>query len=158
MRDSKKQMSKGAEEKRFMVAEKEVFCPNCGRMNPPPTNFCLRCGSPCGAYATWTPLERVYAVGWLFRKAVSEPIKPITVLGMWLVTAPTLLWAPVYMKSFLFRHSPVANVLVTLIVIITILLPIRVTMNFIRRKGTGEIDLDVDSPSEDPRRFGDDNA
>lgn len=61
----------------------EMFCPGCGKLNPDGTDFCPACGAPLTSHATTDPLGTVFAEGYAARRALSQPPKPIIVVGVW---------------------------------------------------------------------------
>ena len=68
-------------------------CPHCMADIDPLTNFCPKCGAPISSHATMLPFEGIFAQGWAYRNAVSQPGRPIVVLGMWLIFGPVALIA-----------------------------------------------------------------
>ncbi len=77
-----------------------ALCPSCFHPNPPEIDFCWNCGRPMGIIATYGPLERIYAQGWLYRKAVSEPTRFI-LIGIWLIFGSTVLSLPFFIIQLL---------------------------------------------------------
>ena len=67
-------------------------CPNCLEENLPTTHFCPNCGMPLTHYAFTAPLERIWALGWILRHAVSRPIPPIVLWGVWFIFGPGILF------------------------------------------------------------------
>ncbi|MCK4248618.1 MAG: hypothetical protein KAV18_04710 [Candidatus Omnitrophica bacterium] len=68
-----------------------AICPECMYENLPSVDFCKKCGRPMGLITTIDPLRRIHAQGWLYRKIVSGPVKPIAFWGMWMIFGPGLL-------------------------------------------------------------------
>ena len=64
------------------AAASAFFCMPRLEANPPSEHFCRKCGAPLCSYATTAPLEQVYALGWMYRKALSQPARPIVLLGV----------------------------------------------------------------------------
>jgi len=69
-----------------------ALCLACLESNTPNAHFCRKCGAPLSSYATTAPLEHIYALGWMYRTALSKPARPIVLLGVWLILGPTFLW------------------------------------------------------------------
>src|SRR5258708_19281622 len=68
-----------------------TLCGSCGRPNPDDVHFCADCGAPLTRHGTTDPVASIYAEGFVIRKALSEPQKPIVVIGMWLWLGPVFL-------------------------------------------------------------------
>lgn len=71
--------------------EAQMLCPHCLAPNEPLADFCYVCGAPITSLATMDPYKRIFVEGWAYRRAVSNPTKPIIVWGMLLIFGPTLL-------------------------------------------------------------------
>jgi hypothetical protein len=69
------------------------LCTACLEANPQGEHFCQKCGAPLSSYATTAPLEQIYSLGWMYRRALSQPVRPIVLLGIWLIIGPTFLWS-----------------------------------------------------------------
>ena len=65
-----------------------VICPYCCIPNARQQDFCRSCATPLTAYATIAPLAQVYCQGDAYRKSVSNPYKPIVLIGIWLLFGP----------------------------------------------------------------------
>lgn len=83
-----------------------VVCPNCLAGNRVDEHFCHQCNTPLTSHAEIDPVGSIYAQGDTYRKAIANPVKPIVVIGMWLICGPTalicvgaLLWMPVVFFS-----------------------------------------------------------
>lgn len=61
----------------------KIICPGCGKLNADGTHFCPACGAPLSSHATTDPLGTVFAEGYAARRALSQPTKPIIVVGIW---------------------------------------------------------------------------
>jgi ribosomal protein L40E len=61
------------------------LCPHCLAENDPKAHFCYKCGTPMSYHATVDPIASIWARGDTWRKAVSRPTRPITLVGMWLL-------------------------------------------------------------------------
>ncbi len=68
-----------------------ALCPKCMQPLIDGRHFCDHCGMPVTVQATTNPFERILAQGFAFREAANHPSKPIVVIGMWLVLAPSLI-------------------------------------------------------------------
>ena len=77
-------------------SKKNALCSVCLEANLPGKHFCQKCGAPLSSYATTAPLEQIYSLGWMYRRALSQPPRLIVVLGIWLILGPTFLWAALH--------------------------------------------------------------
>ena len=66
----------------------QIICPACSALNSEGVDFCEKCGGPLTGFATLSPYESIHAQGWFFRRAVSGPVRPIVLIGLWLLFAP----------------------------------------------------------------------
>ena len=73
-------------------SEEQAMCPNCLLEIPPLAHFCERCGAPVSSIAVMDPMGTVYARGFAFQKAATRSTRPIMLIGMWLLFAPTALF------------------------------------------------------------------
>ena len=113
-----------------------VLCTSCLEANVPGADFCVRCGNPVGDTTALDPLKRIYAQGWVYRRAASSPYRLLIVVGMWLIYLPFVLgmlfplvfFTPVEKESVL---SVVAALAVTVVGAGTLL---RVTRNYVRHR------------------------
>lgn len=64
------------------------ICPHCMAAIEPYADFCRQCGAPLSVLAAMDPYKRVFAQGWIYRKATSHPTSLIVLVGMWLIFAP----------------------------------------------------------------------
>ena len=71
---------------------KRMVCPDCFHENYPDADFCGKCVRPITAYSMIGPLERVYALGWTYRRAASGRIPLIGLVGMWACFVSSLVW------------------------------------------------------------------
>lgn len=60
-------------------------CPACFAPVRPEAPFCDDCGAPSGAFATYDPMQQIYATGWLYRRAISSGISTMALIGMWIL-------------------------------------------------------------------------
>jgi len=49
-----------------------ALCSACFEANIPGANFCQKCGAPLSSYATTAPLEQIFFLGWMYRRALSH--------------------------------------------------------------------------------------
>ena len=70
------------------------ICPECFHENEEHVGFCRNCGAPLGFISTIGPLERVHALGFTLRKAVSRPCSKLTLIGIWLLFGPLMVGLP----------------------------------------------------------------
>jgi hypothetical protein len=70
-------------------ADEKELCLSCLSPNSPGANFCADCGAPLSSYAATGPLERIFAEGHLYRRAVAEPKNILVVIGVWLLFGVT---------------------------------------------------------------------
>jgi hypothetical protein len=63
----------------------QALCPQCMTDNVPNSPFCSKCGAPLTSYAATGPFERLFAEGYVYRRAAEHPNGLIVVLGMWLI-------------------------------------------------------------------------
>lgn len=68
-----------------------ALCPSCVFPNVPDVQWCKQCGAPMNFISTIGPLERCYAEGFAYRRAVRGRPKFIVVLGIWFLFFPSLL-------------------------------------------------------------------
>src|SRR6185312_14067250 len=68
-----------------------TLCGSCGRPNGDDLHFCAECGAPLTRHATTDPIASIYGEGFVIRKALSEPPKPIVLIGIWLWLGPVFL-------------------------------------------------------------------
>lgn len=80
----------------------EGVCPRCLEPIPLGAHFCNRCSTPLTFHATTGPYESIFAEGFAYREASSNPRKPIILIGMW------LLWGPSFAVSLLMFGISVA--------------------------------------------------
>ncbi len=66
-----------------------VLCSNCLHHNIPNAHFCEQCGMPLSTYSVIAPFERILSYGWFLRKATTMTPTKITLVGMWMLCAPT---------------------------------------------------------------------
>lgn len=66
-------------------------CPKCMRELLPTVDFCPHCRSPVTSFASIGYIERAVAEGWGIGEAiVTERPSWVTVIGLWLVLAPSI--------------------------------------------------------------------
>jgi hypothetical protein len=70
--------------------DERQLCLNCLSPNSPLANFCADCGAPLSSYAATGPLERVFAEGHVYRRAVAEPKSLLVVIGVWVLFGMTV--------------------------------------------------------------------
>lgn len=82
-----------------------MVCSSCAAPNDPLTDFCVECGAPIGTFTNYDPLKHIYAQGWAYRKAVSSRyIKPIVLVGIWLIFGPMVLFIGIAVPQRLFDY------------------------------------------------------
>ncbi len=111
-----------------------AVCPACGDSNDACADFCGRCGAPVGRFTALDPLKAIHAEGWVFRRSASARIRPIVLVGSWV-----LFGAPVLAAALNAVLRPGRQHLVTLVPTaglcgIYLLVLVRVTVNFIRNR------------------------
>lgn len=82
--------------------ERPVICIGCGIANRADADFCEQCSAPLTSHAATDPYKSIFARGYLVGKAVSQPRRPLVVLGIWLMFGPALvpaLWGAGLMCS-----------------------------------------------------------
>jgi hypothetical protein len=68
---------------------------------------------PISGISVFDPLMRIYATGWLYRKAVHGGRSKLVLVGMWLIFAPALLLVGMPLSQSLgyypvgWRHNPI---------------------------------------------------
>lgn len=67
------------------------LCPSCLQGVPYADNLCPHCGAPVSGTAGIAPWERTLAEGFIYRKAVAKPGKPIVLIGVWVIFFPAML-------------------------------------------------------------------
>jgi hypothetical protein len=70
------------------MSEGTVVCPHCLAPNAERSDFCRECGTPLTSHAETDPLGQIRATGDTYLKAIDSPVKPIVVIGMWLIFGP----------------------------------------------------------------------
>jgi hypothetical protein len=68
--------------------QNEALYPGCGRSNPLASDFCANCGAPLTWHATTDPYQTIFTEGYAARRVLSQPPKPIIVIGVWLWMVP----------------------------------------------------------------------
>lgn len=71
-------------------SDPNVICPVCQEVNARFESFCRTCGSPISVTATLDPVSTIQTEGFLFRKALDGPPKPIVLIGTWILFLPLL--------------------------------------------------------------------
>lgn len=124
------------------IQEERQVCLSCLHGNIPGLDLCEKCGAPIGKYTTFLPFERTLAEGVCYRSAVSNPRKPIILIGIWILFAPGLLaflYALFVAKNILLHKWPfpygagVAE-LFFLYGLISVIILYRTTRNYIKLK------------------------
>ena len=64
-------------------------CPHCFSPVEEAAHFCARCGRPLTSFAATDPIQSIRTEGLVFRGA-AHTIRPIVVVGMWLLCVPAL--------------------------------------------------------------------
>ncbi len=77
-------MSAGQNQSEQQLDERQL-CTSCTEPNVVDAHFCQRCGAPLSPFAMITPFERLFAEGFIYRRAAEEPRRLITVLGIWVL-------------------------------------------------------------------------
>ena len=68
------------------------ICAKCLGEVLPWMDFCMRCRSPLTAFANTGPMESAFSEGWGIGEAiVTKRPSLVSVIGLWLIVAPTLL-------------------------------------------------------------------
>ena len=83
--------------------EECIVCPSCAAPVGVNEVFCPVCRAPISLLANTDPLQRIYAEGYLYRKAVETKPKLIVVVGIWIIFAPVLLVALFIVISMIFN-------------------------------------------------------
>jgi hypothetical protein len=119
----------------------QMLCPHCLAPNLPLADFCHKCCGPISSLATMDPYKNIFAQGWAYGRAVSNPTKPIILWGMLLIFgvpvlafAVTTLWDLVeihrYYSSF---QSSYATDLIFILPIGLLLLNVTICWRVVRR-------------------------
>jgi hypothetical protein len=74
------------EEAQFVDAT--PLCPHCLHPIDPLAHLCPNCFGPVSAHAAIDPIKRIYTMGWGYRNAVFGKPRLVTIVGMWLILAP----------------------------------------------------------------------
>jgi len=120
----------------------DVVCLSCGDANDPAADFCARCGAPVGRFMTLDPFKAIYTEGWLFRKSASARIRPIVLIGMWVLFGIPLGTVALFALLRPGGTHPMGYLYTLGLCAIYFLVLVRVTRNFIRnRPGPGPHDL-----------------
>ena len=114
-----------------------AVCTSCLADNDPSTAFCCQCGNPIGDTSSLDPLKRIWAQGWVYRRAVASPYRLRVVIGMWLVFLPYAILPLVFLSR---RHSwSLADAVLTMpLGIIALAVLAKVTINYVRHRGLGD--------------------
>ena len=78
-----------------------VVCTTCLEVNPPHTNYCVRCGAPLNSLVTFNPFDQTLVEGFAYRRAVDGPPSRIILIGMWVLFTPGLLMFPALVIPYL---------------------------------------------------------
>jgi hypothetical protein len=73
-----------------MKSDQQITCPSCQALVDARESFCRECGAPITTTATLDPMGSIHAQGFMLRKAVDGPPKPIVLIGIWIVFLPAL--------------------------------------------------------------------
>lgn len=119
-----------------------ILCPHCLAENEEHAHFCRECFTPLSAHAAIDPVGQIYAQGDTYRKAVANPSRPIILLGMWLIFAPSIFLALLGLIAIFEPHrvgNPVALAILyagfyTGLALVQGAILYRVTHNFLHRK------------------------
>ena len=66
-------------------------CPSCILPISKHDDFCQNCFAPVGLTASIDPLKRIWAEGFLYKKAANDRITGFMLLSMWLILFPMIL-------------------------------------------------------------------
>lgn len=76
-----------------MKSDHQITCPSCQAIIDAHENFCCECGAPIGTTATLDPMGSIHAQGFMLRKAVDGPPKPIVLIGIWFMFLPAFVFS-----------------------------------------------------------------
>jgi hypothetical protein len=82
----------------------QITCPSCQALIDAHESFCRECGAPITTTATLDPMGSIQAQGFLLRKAVDGPPKPIVLIGIWALFLPALVGSA-YMSVYLITQE-----------------------------------------------------
>jgi hypothetical protein len=91
----------GEEEAPFAPGLRTCSC--CGVRNPVGRDFCSECNAPVGDYSSIKPLERIWAIGFLYRRASENHLHLSGAAGVgrtWLAIM-LLLYSAIFFGTFL---------------------------------------------------------
>lgn len=121
-----------------------LVCPSCTARNAPMSDFCQECGCPISPLAAMDPVKRIFAEGFVYRRAATGPITRTVLIGMWLLFGPVFLVGALFLFVFAFVHFSSLRIewlpaLITLtppflVMIVSGLLLRRVTLNYFRSR------------------------
>ena len=86
------------------TGDAQMLCPHCLAPNLPLADFCHKCCGPISSLATMDPYKNIFAQGWAYGRAVSNPTKPIILWGMLLIFGPTVLALSCSLIDFIPLH------------------------------------------------------
>ncbi len=122
-----------------------MHCPHCLAVMPPAAHFCTACGMPLTAHAMIGPMEQVWAFGWFINRLLSGRPSLLAVIGTWVIglhgvlalvgmvlaiVLPTRSGLPTA-HGFVFEGEALG----VLISVLYMLLVVRVTYGYVRRRG-----------------------
>ena len=111
-----------------------IVCPSCLHENQLYVDYCESCGAPISPTVNFDPYKRIASQGWLFRKTASEPRRLISVIAMWLIFTPMLIF-PIYLSTWAFvvnKAHPIVFVFILIYGFIPVAILWRTTKNYIR--------------------------
>ena len=126
---------------RHLPVVQRALCQECLTPYTPGTHFCPKCGAPLSSFATIAPWERIQAERHIFANAASDPRKPITLIGVWLIfgamlasgLALTIMCFPLQLRNLGVESALIALTGVFLAFIGGFVI-VRTTINYLKKK------------------------
>lgn len=133
-----------AEEDIGAEADARPVCLCClGELESDHSLFCPGCGAPVDGLSAMLPFEKIFAEGFVWRRAAESPRDWRVVVGIWLTIGPVVallipglvaLWPGIVEPSVAEPGDPLFAVALLLMVVIHLALIGRVTVNFFRNR------------------------
>lgn len=114
--------------------ERSICCLSCSHINSPFADFCQKCGSPISIMSIYSPFERIFTMGRIYRKAASKPRSLFVVVGIWMIFLPAFITFVFLLATGVFSRTPLSTLIVTLFsACISIAIISRTTWNYTSR-------------------------
>ncbi len=121
------------------------LCPACLAEVSVGCKFCPACAAPVAPLAAWTPFDRIFAEGYIYRQAVAAPRRLLVFMGAMLVFFPLFATGTVLFawSAFVAKEYSLDLLEGAFITLVGALGMYHVTLNYLNRPACG-----TESPSE----------